>query len=142
MTEQTKKVKGLSKRDIDGIDLVVSPDLLIDTIDKLKELAKECNFSTDKLELATGFKDGTKKEKEDAAKDLFKFTIDLSKLFYKEYDKKNKTVGPELKAVINLLVEATDLSYDVLVKSDFRFLIELFKRLIIEPQGAINEGFL
>ena len=82
------------------------------------------------------------KAKTEALKKINKFTIDLAKHLFSEYDRENRKPGPELNKIINSIHLSTDIDKDILSKSDFRFLIGVFKKTLMDNQEELNQAFL
>jgi CRISPR/Cas system CSM-associated protein Csm4 (group 5 of RAMP superfamily) len=139
MSEEKKR---LSAKDIKDIEFFMCPDLLIDAVDFLQEVATELKFDADDLLIMSGFKEADKKKVDLASKNAIKFFLDLGKLFIKEYDRENKKSGKKLSKTIKLISDATDVKMEVLEKTDYRVLITLFKSLFIEPQAEVEKSFL
>ena len=152
MTEK----KRIKESDLLNIDIIRSPEILITTVDLLKEICQKIDLDYTELLIEVGLQkrpDNPKakkaKDNEENTEDKLKTALEtwdkkISTLIFDEYNRETKKHGPTLTSVYNHLYLALDEEYpvEVLMKSDTAVIISLLMLILINPQKALNKSFL
>ncbi len=136
-------IKRITKATIKDVEVNAHPELLFEAVDLVKTICEKTKTDYTVLLKIMGIDDG-KPSKAEAGKEqlIGEIITKFCAFFYEEYDREKREPGKHHKNLLEILVEATDIAFEILRKTDYRILLQILVKFIQDPGQEMTASFL